>query len=100
MVEIVPLRGWQEREVVATVIDGGAHNDKSKPKPAHGEMRPSNDWPSHNGSEIDHIVLKRVAINGTDPHWSSPFMVHFVDVPIKTRVVEESRGGKEGERRL
>ena len=88
MVEVMALRGGQEGEVVARVVDGGADDDQGEPQPRHGEVRAHEQRAPHYGSQVDHIVLQRVTVDGGDANWGGPLVVRLMNVLVETRMVE------------
>lgn len=76
--------------MVAAVVDGGADDDHSQPKPGHSKVRPGHYWTGNHWAEIDNKLLEWMAIDRSHAHWSCPLVVCFVDVLIELWMVKKS----------
>ena len=81
------LVGGQEGEVVASVRHCRGEDCQEVPQPDDREVRPHQDGTQSNGSQVDHIVLQRVTVDGGDANWGGPLVVRLMDVLVETRMV-------------
>lgn len=88
VVEVMALGGWEEGQVVSTVIDSGTDNHQGIPEPGHSQMGPGYDWAKHHWEKVDHKVLQRVTVDRGNSNWSCPLVVGLVNVFVETGVVE------------
>ena len=91
--KIMAFRRRQKRKVVPTVVDGGADDDHSKPKPCHCKVRSGHYRTSNHGTKVDNKLLEGVAVDGSHTHWGRPLVMCLVNILVELWMMKEPAYG-------
>ena len=83
VMEVMPLRRGEEREVVTGVGYAGGRESDAKPHEVSVDVGPHEERAADDGRQVAEEHLEGVAIYGDDTHGGCPFVVLLVDCSVQ-----------------